>query len=342
MRRRIAAAGLGAVLGVLLVSPVAAAPPTSYDETLVVTADPASPLAPGGVINLVMSASYYPSEVAQHRTAVLELPEGVTFGKADNSYSAGPCVPDTTGRIVTCTTQDPVDERPALNAQWTVTANLAANLPMGEYITVKTTLTTEIPDPDQSNNVGSWKFFIPGPGDMSATVSAPPGPWPVGAEFDATITVRNNSQYRSPASLYNTYHPSSLGHSGWPAECKPIRGTMWCDFAMLAAGEARTFTVHIKVKKYDDTYLELTSRVFPVAPDTDPGNDTGTYRADLVKPAPTSSPTASPTPTGNTGGGSGDDPSLPITGAPAAALALTGLTLLVAGAGALLLARRRA
>ncbi|MET8151424.1 hypothetical protein ACIBSW_25495 [Actinoplanes sp. NPDC049668] len=217
MMRHGAAAALGAVFGVLPVSPVEAAPPASHDETLFVEEDRQGKIEPGGFINLVVAASYYPSTVAQHRTVVLKLPAGVTFRSAENDYAAGPCVPDATKRVVTCTTQDPVDERPALNATWFVTADLAEDLPAGEYVTVKTTINTEIPDPDLSNNVGTWKFFVPGPGDMSAAVSAPPGPWQAGSEFDAKLTVRNDSRYGSPAQLYVRVqpvqrHPQRLAH----------------------------------------------------------------------------------------------------------------------------------
>ncbi|MEU7904232.1 hypothetical protein [Actinoplanes sp. NPDC049118] len=334
---RLGAAALGAVLGVLLISPVGAAPPASHDETLYVELDRQGVIEPGGTMTFVMAASYYPSTVAQHRTVLLELPEGVTFRSADNDYAAGPCVPDATGRVVTCTTQDPVDERPALNATWFVTADLADDLPPGEYVTVKTTINTEIPDPDLSNNVGTWKFFVPGPGDMSVAISAPPGPWAVGAEFDAKFTVRNDSRYRSPAQLYSRFSPSSVSHSGWPTACKPIRGTMSCDFAMIEAGATVEFTVHFKVPKYDAAGLEILSTILPVAPDTDRGNNDAAYRADLK---PSGSP--APTPTGDTGGNAGGEPSLPITGPSTVTLALIGLSLLVAGAGARFLLRRPA
>nr|BFE77243.1 hypothetical protein GCM10020092_105440 [Actinoplanes digitatis] len=173
---------------------------------------------------------------------------------------------------------------------------------------------------------------MPGPGDMSAAISAPPGPWPVGAEFDAKFTVRNDSRYGSPAQLYVRYSPSSVTHSSWPTECKPIRGTMSCDFAMIEAGATVEFTAHFKVTKYDAGGLEILSTVLPVAPDTDKSNNDAAYRADL-KPSPT------PTPTGGTGGG---EPSLPITGPSTTTLALIGLALLVTGAGARFLIRRNA
>lgn len=351
IRRGFLAAFL-ATAGVLLLplSAAVAAPPASYDELLVVEAQPSSTLRPGGLLDLNLSASYYPSEVAQHRTVVMELPAGVTFGKADNDYSAGPCVPDASGRVVTCTTQDPVDERPALNAQWFVTAELGEDLPPGQNITVKTTLTTEIPDPDLSNNVGSWDFFIAGPVDMSATISAPPGPWRAGSEFDATITLVNNGPNRSPTQLYTTYSPSTLGLQGWPDECELYRGTWNCTFPMLEAGATRKITVHVRVPQSEATSVELSSTILPTAPDTDRSNNEGTYAADLLEPStspspsPTVTPTATPTvtPTGNSGGSAGGEPSLPITGAPVGGLVLVALTLLAVGAGVLLLSRRTA
>jgi hypothetical protein len=325
------------VVGVLgLTGPVSAAPPpTEADESLFLyNFDGQAPVAPGGTVTFVMTASHYPGLVPQHRTVVLKLPEGVTFRSADNENAAGPCVPDAARTTVTCTTQDPVDQAPASNAAWWVTTDVGEDLPLGEYFTAEATLTTEIPDPDTANNVYRTDVFVTTGGDMSVAITAPPGPWPVGAKFDAKISVHNAGPYRSPADLRTVVLPFSLQNTGWPRGCGADPGVMYCTLPMIEAGQTQSFTIHLTVAEYEDEPVVLSPEVSPIAPDTDPGNNKATYRADIVKPSP------SPTPTHGGGGTAGGEPGLPITGVPAGSLALAGLTLLVAGAGALLLSRR--
>ncbi|MEV4641245.1 LPXTG cell wall anchor domain-containing protein [Actinoplanes sp. NPDC049548] len=344
-RRGMAAAG-AAVAGVLvLAGPAAAAPPPAQvDERLLLyNHEGQAPVAPGGSVTFVMTAAGIPEHVPQHRTVVLELPEGVTFRAADNEHAAGPCVPDATRRKVTCTTQDPVDEAPATNAAWWVTTDFADDLPLGEYVTAKATLSTELRDPDPSNNVSSTEVFVTTSGNMSVTISAPPGPWPVGSSFDATFRVHNDGPYRSPADMRTVVGPDSLSYTGWPKNCLGDPGAMYCTTPVVEAGETYSFTVRFKVTEFEEDPILLGPEIYPTAPDTNPADNKATYRADIIK-APTSpspSATPSPTPTDHGGAAGGEEPTLPITGAPAGPLALTGLGLLVAGAGAVVVSRRR-
>ena len=313
----------------------AAAPPASVDERLFLYNDAGTASAPpGGSVTFVMTAAGIPEGVPQHRTVVLELPPGVTFRSAGNKQASGPCVPDAAGRKVTCTTQDPVDQQPATNGAWWVTTDFAEDLPLGEYVTARATLTTEIPDPEQENNVSTWEVFVATTGDMSVAISAPPGPWQVGAKFDATFSVHNFGPHRAPVDLVSVINPSSLRYTGWPDGCGFDPGTMECMFDMVEAGDTLEFTMHFEVAKYAESGITLSPRISPRNQDTDSSNNKATYRADIIKPSP------SPSPTGDDGQ-AGGEPSLPITGAPAGPLALAGLSLLVAGASALLLAARR-
>ncbi|PRY19790.1 hypothetical protein [Pseudosporangium ferrugineum] len=345
--RRCAAVAGATVAGMLLAVPASAAPPPAEVDSRVFLYNEKGldPVGPGGTVTYVMTAAGVPENVPQHRTVVLDLPEGVTFRSAGNPLAAGPCVADAGGHKVTCTTQDPVDQHPASDAAWWVTTDFADDLPIGEYVTAKATLTTEIPDPDPSNNVYTTDVFVSAPGDMSVTISAPPGPWPAGSSFDAKISVHNAGPYRSPAGLRTIVEPFSLRYTGWPEGCGADPGVMYCTVPMVEAGATYSFTVHFTVAEYDKDPIVLSPEIDPFAPDTDPSNNKATYRADITKASPSPSPSAtpSPTPTATTGGGTGGgDPTLPITGPPAAALTLTALALLLTGTTLLITLRRRA
>ncbi|MFI7601381.1 LPXTG cell wall anchor domain-containing protein [Actinoplanes sp. NPDC049681] len=334
LRRGLAAACAAMAGFVFLPGPAAAAPPPSQvDQRLFLyNENGQAPVAPGGSVTFVMTATGVPEKVPQHLTVVLELPEGVTFRSAGNEHAAGPCVPDDTERKVTCTTAAPVAD-----AGWRVTTDFAEDLPLGRYVTAEARLTTEIPDPEQSNNVSSTDVFVTTSGDMSVTISAPPGPWQVGSSFDARISVHNSGPYRSPADMRSVVSPYSLSYTGWPEGCVADPGLMYCTIPVVEAGDTYSFTVRFKVTEFDEEPITLSPEITPLAPDTDPANNKATYRADITKPSPSPSPT-------HTGGGSGTgggEPGLPITGAPAWSLALFGLGLLIAGAGALFVARRR-
>nr|BFE73646.1 hypothetical protein GCM10020092_069470 [Actinoplanes digitatis] len=61
------------------------------DETLkLYSDDPSASRPPGGTISYEMTATRHPTAAAQHRTVVLELPEGVTFRSADYPQAARP------------------------------------------------------------------------------------------------------------------------------------------------------------------------------------------------------------------------------------------------------------
>lgn len=311
----------------------AAAAPTSVDERLFLYNDDGdSPVEPGGTVTFVMTTAGVPEQVPQHRTVVLELPDGLSFAAADNEQAAGPCVPDAEGTTVTCTTGDPVDEPPATNGAWWVRTDVAEDAALGEFLTAKATLSTEIPDPAQENNVSTWQVFVTTGGDMSVAISAPPGPWPVGSTFDARITVHNFGPYRSPATLSTQIVNSVLKITGWPAACQSDPSEMECPLGVIETGATVVINLRIRVSEFGLGYLSLRPEIEPTAPDTDLSNNVATYRADITRPAPGD----------DDGQGGGGEPTLPITGAPATPLALAGLGLLVAGMGALLLTRRRA
>jgi len=306
-------------------APTPAATPAEVDVRLFLYNDEGdSPVAPGGTVTLVMTTAGIPEKVPQHLTAVLELPEGLTFAAADNEHAAGPCVPDADGTTVTCTT----DEPPTIDAAWWVRADVAEDAALGEFLTAKATVSTEIPDPDLANNVSSWQVFVTTGGDMSVAITAPAGPWPVGSTFDATITVHNFGPYRSPAKLFTRIVNEVLKISGWPEACQADPGEMECPLGVIEAGATVEINLRIRVSALGRGYLSLRPEIEPTAPDTDLSNNVATYRADIVE--------------ADDGQGGGEEPTLPITGSPTARLALVGLGLLVAGAGALLLARRRA
>jgi hypothetical protein len=334
--RRWTAATFALAAGALvLAGPAAADPsapppsaPTEVDQRLLLLNDDGdAPVAPGGTVTFAMSATGIPEDVPQRLTVVLQLPDGLTFASADNENASGPCVPDPAGTTVTCTSDEPIAE-----GAWWVRAMVAADAPLGEFLTAKATLSTEIPDPDPANNVSSWPVFVTTGGDMSVAITAPPGPWPLGATFDARIVVHNSGPHRSPVRLSTAIVNSGLKITGWPASCQADPGVMDCPIDMIEAGADATINLRIRVAERGRGFLSLESEITPTAPDSDKSNNVATYRADIT-PADDDGD--------DEGGAGGGTPTLPITGAPAAGLALAGLSLLTAGAGALLLARRR-
>ncbi|MBB4764261.1 DUF11 domain-containing protein [Amorphoplanes digitatis] len=335
IRRGAAVVGVAVLGALLLTGPAVAAPPAAGDETLkLYSDDPSASRPPGGTISYEMTATRHPTAAAQHRTVVLELPEGVTFRSADYPQAAGPCVADAAKRTVTCTTK-----ARETSARWRVDTDVAKDAPQGVYVTAKATLTTEQPDPEPANNVSTTDVFITAGGELSVAVSAPKGPWQVGAKFDAEISVHNAGPYRTPLRVNVFLLPvKGLRPTALPAGCEPDTGILFCDIEMIEAGATLVLPVSFEVTRYDKDGLSVKPVLIPVGPDADRTNNEATYAAEIV--APPASP--SPTPTQTAGGGGAGEPSLPITGSPVAPLALTGLVLLVAGAGAVLLARRRA
>jgi hypothetical protein len=347
LRLNAATALAGAIGVILLAGPAAAEPsaapsdsaaaPAEVDSRILLLSDDGdSPVAPGGSITYAISTADLPENVPQHKTVTLELPAGVTFRSAADPQAAGPCVPDAGGATVTCTTTDPQ----ALRGSWRVTTDVADDAPLGEFLVAKATLRTEIPDPEQENNVSTVQVFVTTGGDMSVAIAAEPGPWTVGESFDATITVHNFGPYRSPARLTTWISSSTLKITGWPQACQGDPGEMDCPLEMVEAGATRQIKIRVRVTELDKGYLELRPILEPTAPDTDEKNNTATYRADIVAPAAPGGGNGSDD-GGGDGNGDGEAPSLPITGAPAGMLALAGLGLIVAGAAARRLARHQ-
>ncbi|AGZ46021.1 LPXTG cell wall anchor domain-containing protein [Actinoplanes friuliensis] len=342
---RTAAATAALTLGVLgLGGPAAAAPPASYDETIgFYNQAGRDAIAPGSSVTFVITSGY-DFIPPQQKKVVVELPDGVTFTKADSPYASGPCVADATGSVVTCTNiVDPAQK--GSQANWWVTTKVADDVPEGTSLTAKATLTTELPDPDPANNVESWTLLVNTGGDMSVTISAPPGPWQIGSKFTARITIHNNGPYRAMASMKTSINPVELGNSGWPANCGADAGSSTCTFDdPIDAGGSLVLDIKITVPaRADGDDITLAPEIYPTAPDPNGENNTASYHAKLIRattsPSPSPSPTTTPAvPDDNQ---AGDEPSLPITGSSTAPLAVAGLSLLTAGAAALLLARRR-
>ncbi|GID91384.1 LPXTG cell wall anchor domain-containing protein [Amorphoplanes digitatis] len=329
IRRGVAAVAVSVLGAMFFAGPATAAPPTSSDETVSLHEETSiRTAAPGGYIAYVIETGKRTGGVAQNRTVVLELPDGVTYRTSESYPTNGvPCVADAAKRTVTCKTKEAL-----AFASWRVETDVAAGVPQGDYITTKATLTTEIPDPQPANNVAALKVFITAGGEVSVAVQAPKGPWQVGSKFDATFSIHNAGPYRTPVRFHSGLL-RGLRSDGWPKGCTAEHGQMWCyDFIVIDAGKTFSFTVHFEVGEYDKNGARLNPQLNLVAPDADLTNNEAAYRAEIIKPS------ASPTPTGGTGGGG---PTLPITGTATTPLALAGLVLLLAGAAAILLTRRR-
>lgn len=277
---------------------------------------------------------------------ILTLPDG--FSYAQMGGGSGPCTADAARRVVTCI-PDPGEPSGLPGArQWEVYARASSSLAAGTELTTALEVTADGDETNPADNRDTVTTRVTGPAATSIRATGPKGPIVPGSKFRVTVQVHYADGPPIDDFAMFAYFGGDwfLGAElvGVPAQCSGDPGSVMCeidrrvepntDFDLVwefgstgdpAGYHAPTEQLRFQTFAFGDpvqTSIELT---FATAT---PG-------------------TPSPTPTGTgTGGGTGNGDGqagggLPITGTATGSLAATGVLLVAAGAGAVLLGRRR-
>ncbi len=295
--------------------------------------------------------------------AVLTLPPSVSYdgpGALEGREEAGPCVQD--GVDLTCRATRVSPTEPWL-FPWSVKLRVADGTPVGAVLPFRLVVSADgLPN---SPITITRQSRVAAGADLGLSVKD----LEVGADAVAyTVVVRNNGPMTTGRF---TFHETHTYGPRWPGRGASTKPGLTCRNTSdknqctvrdpLAPGddyEVR-WTVPIPANSpLRGTTVKLALHVFDspsnfvgsvwIHPTFDATNDKASLTIDLTAlspdPSPAPSPPSPPSPaaSGGTaapapGGGGG----LPITGAPAAAVALAGLALLTTGAFALMTGRRR-
>ncbi|WP_250037683.1 hypothetical protein [Paractinoplanes maris] len=299
-------------------------------------------------------------------TVTLTIPAGVTYAPGDGP-SGGSC--EQTAGLLTCRPAGPDSTDGIGGYPFPVELTIGKDTPLGTKLPFRLHLDVEDgQDLWLPNNTRVWESTVAGSADMGVAVKDL-----VVADNAVTYTavLHNYGPQTTTKFTYHEIFTVTNWHGtgvGPGATCRFTAGKNQCTVRRaLAPGQEtevkrtvpipanskwRGTKVAVDVEVYDSPSNFARGWILnPVNPD----NDKTSYVADLtgLTPAPSPSPspsaTASPTPAqpggtaapapgdGDGGGGGG----LPITGSAVGPVGLAGLALLVAGAGALLVARRR-
>ncbi|MCY1143415.1 LPXTG cell wall anchor domain-containing protein [Actinoplanes sp. Pm04-4] len=351
-----AALSLGALAAPALSAPALAAAALAAPVELNISVDAPAEVVEGQVAFVGVTAFANSSvDPASVRIAVT-LPEGVTFLSAGQP-SAGACEAD--GAIVTCDVTDPgaIERR-----QYGYQLRLQFDAPTGTSLPISATITSDGEEQTPADNTSTATTKVVDGLDLGLKVEKISGPTGPANVVTYTYVIRNNGRFPTGVIQFNELsEPRAFGtgdfeppSAGCISEVSPL---IECAVDVkLAPG--REFRVTRKAAVPADSpvwghVVKVQARVFDQPRGGgEADNDEVAFEIDFTGGPATPAPSASPTPTGGTaaptptGGGTaapapGEGGGLPITGAPTVAVALTGLGLLVAGAGALLAARRR-
>jgi LPXTG-motif cell wall-anchored protein len=302
-----------------------------------------------------------PQPVDRSRVSItLTIPDGVTYAPGEGTTS-GPC--DLADGLLTCR---PAEDGPVDQFGWyifPVELRVGEDTPLGTRLPFRLNLDVEDgQDTFPNDNTRTWTSTVAGSADMGVAVKDL-----VVAEDAVTYTVVLHNYGPQTTTKY-TYH-ETYSVTNWHgtgvgpgATCRFTAGKNQCTVRQaLAPGQEseikrtvpipanskwRGTKVPVEVYVYDSPANFAGSEWFVNT--INPDNDKTSYVADLTALAPptTPSPTpsASPSSPGGTAApapGEGGGGGLPITGSATLPVAVTGLGLLLAGAAAVLVARRR-
>ncbi|AGZ42244.1 hypothetical protein AFR_19860 [Actinoplanes friuliensis DSM 7358] len=354
MWRRSGLAVLAVGAALLTATPAVAAPPATVD--LRATIDGAAEAVPGELlyvrIGTVLAGSQTPTGVKMTVT----LPEGVSYQGDGGAASdgAGPCEGEIGGRTVVCI-PEPTEVTQG-GVWWQAPGRVAESVPIGTELTTTVVVSSDSEETNPADNTATLTTRVAGPAATFLKVTGPAEPVVPGQPV--RIKVRLHYGEATPVDefvmlgSFGAWFIGGGGITNIPADCW-ADGSLTCQVPRrLESGTDLDLIFELKSSVRPDDYRELRDTMsFSLEYLEYPIRATGTVTfTKAPSPSPTpSSPSPSPSPTGtgtgNGGESGGDDEQasggLPITGAPIAALATAGLLLITAGAGALLLSRRR-
>jgi len=296
-------------------------------------------------------------------TVTFTVPAGVTYAPGEGD-SSGPC--ELADGVLTCTsTEQPPAGSTYTELAFPIELRVGQDTPIGTKLPFTLKLDVEGGQEDWPNdNTRSWESTVAGSADMGIAVKD----LAVAEEaVTYTVVLHNYGPQTTTKFTYHETFPVTNWHGtgvGPGASCRFTAGKNQCTVRQaLAPGQETEIkrTVPIAANsKWRGTKVPVELYVFDSPSNfagsewfvntLNPDNDKTSYVADLTglappaSPSPTPSPsptstggTAAPAPDDDNGGGGG----LPITGAATMPLLLGGVLLLVVGAGAVLLGRRR-
>lgn len=358
LRRR-----FGRVLGVLaagaalvvpavagLTAPAMAAPPPAVDMRA--TIEGAAVVRPGELMALTIGTVVPGPPLPTGIKLTVTFPEGVTYEGGNGG--SGPCEGQDGGRIVVCI---PDPGAPAAGGRvWEFSGRAASSLAVGTELTTTVVVSSDSQETNPSDNTATLFTRVTERAATYLEITGPPQPLVPGESF--RVGVRAHYAEGPPIDGFDI---SASFDSWWgggrlldvPALCSGDPGRFLCETEeQLEAGDDLNlvfeFDTNDDPANYRDLTFTLSFTAYDLADDLVESSIRLTFTAPPpASPSPSASPSAtsaSPTPT-PTGTDDGDDDQagggLPITGTATTPLVAAGALLVLTGAVAVSLSRRR-
>lgn len=305
------------------------------------------------VYRLQISFSQRPTAA---RTTVT-LPAGLTFDTSRSGTilcgphesgqpcqrNSGPCRPNATRTVATCTvTRTDTDWY-----EFFLTATVARTVQIGTDLDATATTASEGTDPTPENNTATVRSTTVAGYDLGVTATQPTAAIVPGGTISYTVVVHN---YGPTAVTYTAVFEST---DRWyysaripkeVASCFADPGSLICEITTRIEPGAEVRIPHV-LQTRDDPDLWGKRFTIGVHVRDDPPGFPGASNDDAVIRFRFADKPAAPTPGGGSNGGTapggGSGGGLPVTGPGALPLAATGVLLVLAGAATILLGRRR-
>ncbi|MFC7530582.1 hypothetical protein [Actinoplanes sp. GCM10030250] len=283
-----------------------------------------------------------PADLSSVR-AVLTLPDGVTFESAKPD-AGGPCT--AAASTVTCVAVKKEDNFDAF--VWYVTVRFAADLALGERLRFTAVASSDGTEATPIDNTSTFETGVVHLADLGLTAIPPTGKITLGQPVKYTLIVTNHGpgvvrHFALHEGFDSHWYSGGTVEGAEKGECFGDPGMMICDVSTELQPGEEVRLVHNLPTSTDDTVLDLTQSVsvsfYEYAGDKNKANDTLEIPLEFAAKA-SSSPSASPSPSATTTP-EAETPTLPITGPATPLVGLTGLLLLLTGAGIVLATRRR-
>ncbi|GID91635.1 LPXTG cell wall anchor domain-containing protein [Amorphoplanes digitatis] len=313
-------------------APAAAAPiPVDLSAHLAAPAE----VTPGELADYVLTTVVPGPPSPTGVRIVLTLPNGLTF---EDGGGSGPCTAGSGATVVTCIV-DPggTDGNPG-GREWTVRARAAETLAVGTVLTARAEILSDGAETNPADNTVTATSVVAGPGASVIKATVPAAPVVPGQPARVTVRVHyGGDQPVDDFAIRASIDGDWFGGGDLvnvPSDCFGDPGSLTCEINQTVEPDQDLVLEFVLPTKAGDKYFGTRSTVGFQTQSLGGDLRTSTVIVFAAKP----SGTPAPTPTsgaGEPGGG------LPVTGTATAGLAAAGVLLVAAGAGAVLLTRRR-
>jgi len=264
---------------------------TSSADLSITKAGPPTATA-GGTISWTLTAASAGPDTALSVSFSDQLPIGTTFVSLtqDNGPATSNCSTPTPGQNgeVNCSFDSLASGE---SAQFTLTANIAANVPNDSTINNTATIGSDNGDPNTANNSQTATTTINSSADVGVAKVGSPDPVTAGSNLTYTITVINDGPSNAaPVSLTDTLPAGTTFVSlsspgGWSCTTPAVGavGNVSCTNASLGVGNAVfTLTVAVNASVSGGTVLSNTATASSPSSDPNPGNESGTATTTVI------------------------------------------------------------